>query len=649
MYFQNGSLKLKITVITIVFSLIIALVIASASFLWYRSSVRQNMVQAAEFNLQLVEGIIDPKLSSVQMLARWCSTNRQVSSYFGSETDGNSSSANAGGTDNQYRLEAFDRVREQMQSSDAAFYMNRVLIVGNGEKHIQTGSRMTQSLPITAENLGALSSYNNGEPCWFESIIQDPLSFEGDYVILLCQPVLHLYTKERVGTIYIAVSTGLFTDPLQSYYIQPDSSIFLTLGNNSYIISGAGNAAANSNFSHADIDFSNTELLNVATINAKTKVGRVNIGGKSHTYVQYPFTADGIYLTQILSASQDAEQMRLFFKIAVFMAFLLVLFALVLRSFMNRLVGIPVNKLTKRMKTISEGDFTYDPDIEWQNEFGVLGKGINNMSQNIKELMSKTVENEKMKREIEFKMLQNQINPHFMYNTLNSIRWMATIQNAPGIAEMVTSFASLLRNISNRNDEMFTLRQELSFLEDYFTVQKYRYGGSVSMTVEKCDESLLDANIPRFTLQPLIENAIFHGIEPKGNAGIIQISITSDYASKIDIIVRDDGIGIPAEKLGTILSDDANSGKGLFKQVGLANVHKRLQLVFGEDYGLSVESSAGEYTVVTVRIPYTKVSADAASSDAQDAPASVDSATGAENSPPSTDATPETQAGESAK
>ena len=587
MSFQNGSLKLKITIITIVFSLIIGLVITTASFVWYRASVRRNMVQAAEFNLQLVEGIIDPKLSSVQMLVRWCSTNRQLSSYFEGES-----------SDNQYRLEAFNRLCEQVQTNEASHYLNRVLITGSGERQVQTGSRMPQSLPLTTKNLNSFARFDNGISCWFESIIQDPLSIESDNVILLIQPVLHLYTKERIATAYVAVAAELFTDPLDSYYIQPDSSIFLSFGTNSYKISGGKIIAS-------DIDFTNTEPVNIETVNSKTKVGKVNISGKSHIYVQYPFVTDGICLTQILSVSQDSEQMRLFFRIALCTVFLLIVFALILRAIMNRLVGIPVNKLTKCMKKISEGNFTYDSDIEWQNEFGVLGKGINNMSQNIKELMNKTVENEKMKREIEFKMLQNQINPHFMYNTLNSIRWMATIQNAPGIAEMVTAFASLLRNVSNRNDEMFTLRQELSFLEDYFTVQKYRYGGSVSMTVEKTDESLLDAYIPRFTLQPLIENAIFHGIEPKGNAGVIQISITSDYDSKIDIVVRDDGIGIPPEKLDSILTGDSGNGKGLFKQVGLANVHKRLQLVFGEEYGLSVESSAGEYTVVTVRIPYT--------------------------------------------
>ncbi len=597
MFFQNGSLKLKITVITIVFSLIIGLVITTASFLWYRASVRRNMVQAAEFNLQLVEGIIDPKLSSVQMLVRWCSTNRQLSSYFGGE-----------GSDNQYRLEAYDRLREQVQNNEASHYLNRVLIAGSGEKQVQTGSRMPQSLPLTVENLDTFASFNNGEPCWFESIIQDPLSFEEDNVILLTQPVLHLYTKERLATAYIAVGAELFTDPLDSYYIQPDSSIFLSFENNSYKISGGTIIAS-------DIDFTNTEPVDIETVNSKTKVGKVNISGKSHIYVQYPFVMDGISLTQILSASQDSEQMRLFFWIALFTVFLLIIFALILRTIMNRLVGIPVNKLTKRMKKISEGNFSHDSDIEWQNEFGILGKGINNMSRNIKELMNKAVEDEKMKREIEFKMLQNQINPHFMYNTLNSIRWMATIQNAPGIAEMVTAFASLLRNVSNRNDEMFPLRQELSFLEDYFTVQKYRYGGSVSMTVEKTDEYLLDAYIPRFTLQPLIENAIFHGIEPKGNAGVIQISITSDYESKIDIVVRDDGIGIPPEKLDSILTGDSGNGKGLFKQVGLANVHKRLQLVFGSEYGLFVESKVNEYTAVTVRIPY-KGAAPAPASDA---------------------------------
>ena len=114
----------------------------------------------------------------------------------------------------------------------------------------------------------------------------------------------------------------------------------------------------------------------------------------------------------------------------------------------------------------------------------------------------------------EYRMLQNEVNPHFIYNTLNSIRWMATIQHAPGIAEMVTAFARLTKSISKGTQKLVPLQEELALLNDYFTIQQYRYGGDLEIEVSRIESETLcrDCLIPRFTLQPLVENAIFHGL-----------------------------------------------------------------------------------------------------------------------------------------
>jgi two-component system sensor histidine kinase YesM len=214
--------------------------------------------------------------------------------------------------------------------------------------------------------------------------------------------------------------------------------------------------------------------------------------------------------------------------------------------------------------------------------------GINRMALEITVLMDKTIADEKNKKDLEYRMLQNQITPHFLHNTLNSIKWMATIQNAGGIAEMTTALSRMLQTVSKDVRKVVPLRDELLLLNDYLVIQKYRYGDSVTLEKEIADDALLDTLIPRFTLQPLIENAIFHGIEPKG-AGTITVKIAEnpDNAEAL-VTITDNGIGMKGEK-----------GAGM----GIRNVDERLRYAFGEAYALRIESEEGKYTAITIRLP----------------------------------------------
>ena len=200
-------------------------------------------------------------------------------------------------------------------------------------------------------------------------------------------------------------------------------------------------------------------------------------------------------------------------------------------------------------------------------------------------------------------MLQSQINPHFLYNTLNSIKWMATIQNAPGIAEMTTSLSKLLKDISKGTTTLISLEHELSLIRDYFTIQQYRYGGTVTLRIDTEDEALLSCRILKFTLQPIVENAIFHGIEPKGSSGCVAIRIYRDESLDVRIDVTDDGIGMTPEVASSILSANAPTGSSFFKEIGISNVHKRLQYEFGSRYGLTITSTPGEFTTVSILLP----------------------------------------------
>ena len=184
---------------------------------------------------------------------------------------------------------------------------------------------------------------------------------------------------------------------------------------------------------------------------------------------------------------------------------------------------------------------------------------------------------------------------------------MATFQRAPGIAEMVMALSRLLKSISKSNERLVPLYEEFALLNDYFTIQQYRYGGTITLDVSYIEDESLNHSclIPRFTLQPLVENAIFHGIEPKGSAGEVTLRVERDTANG-DVLIHltDDGVGMTPEQAAKALQEPGpEEAAAKYRHVGMWNVHKRLQYSFGEAYGLSIESEPDIGTTVTIRLP----------------------------------------------
>ena len=262
----------------------------------------------------------------------------------------------------------------------------------------------------------------------------------------------------------------------------------------------------------------------------------------------------------------------------------------------------PIDRLVNHVDRIAKGDFSQEESLESQDEIGLIGKAVNTMSSQIEQLMDKRLEDEKEKSSLEIRMLQAQINPHFLYNTLDSIKWIAVIQKNSGIVKAVTALSKLLKNMAKGVDQRVTLREELDFVRDYVTIEKLKYVEMFDLEVDIGEEILYEARIVKLTLQPLVENAIFSGIEPGGKNGTIRIhAYEKDKCLCID--VRDDGIGIPEEKIPELLNHSEKLKGDQMSSIGMPNVDRRLKLIYGEEYGLSVESRVGEYTQITVRIP----------------------------------------------
>ena len=206
------------------------------------------------------------------------------------------------------------------------------------------------------------------------------------------------------------------------------------------------------------------------------------------------------------------------------------------------------------------------------------------------------VEQEKRKREYELIALQYQINPHFLYNTLDSIKWLASAQGSAVIEKTAQSLITLLKRTISDSSECISIQEELKNLEYYIEIQKIRYYNSFDYVVN-AEECVLACNIPKLILQPLVENALFHGINDCGRRGVISVSVRREKDICV-IVIMDNGNGMDVNRVKQQLSIKSRKG------IGIGNVDERIKLYYGSNFGLSFESEIGEYTKVYVRIPY---------------------------------------------
>ena len=299
------------------------------------------------------------------------------------------------------------------------------------------------------------------------------------------------------------------------------------------------------------------------------------------------------------AVSLNTIKTRLFIVFVI--ALILCILALI-NSYISSRITNPIRELEKSVGVLEAGNLSAPVYIGGSYEIRHLGKSISDMAGQIRLLMQDIVREHEAKRKQEFDTLQSQINPHFLYNTLDSIKWIAVIQKNSGIVKAVTALSKLLKNMAKGVDERVTLREELDFVRDYVTIEKLKYVEMFDLEVDIGEEMLYDARIVKLTLQPLVENAIFSGIEPGGKNGTIRIrAYEKDKCLCVD--VRDDGIGIPEEKIPELLNHSEKLKGDQMSSIGMPNVDRRLKLIYGEEYGLSVESQVGEYTQITVRIP----------------------------------------------
>jgi len=330
----------------------------------------------------------------------------------------------------------------------------------------------------------------------------------------------------------------------------------------------------------------------------------INVDKIPMQVVYYKLQNMNWYILNEIPLNLNSENIILLQKMLLKILLLSILVIFILSYFWLKKVIKPLNELAGKMEDMGKGRLGFTFSNIPKNELGLVIEHFNEMSLNIVELIKRNEEIEKGKRKLEIEVLQAQINPHFLYNTLNVIKWMAAVIKSNDIVDCVVALGNILRPVFKSSEPLCTLEEEVRYVRNYIKIMNFRYGNSIGFDID-IPEELLKNKILRFILQPLIENAIIHGSGNMDRPICICLKAWLE-GDAIIIAIKDSGIGMDINKLDSInhelenMTPDKQTNKG--KGIGIININQRIRLYFGNSYGIKIESSEGRGTRILLKI-----------------------------------------------
>lgn len=331
----------------------------------------------------------------------------------------------------------------------------------------------------------------------------------------------------------------------------------------------------------------------------------VNIGGNKYMFISYTSTITGWKFVRTFPYERYQSGMQNITYVMIACLILMLALWYIVNHFAVRKMTLPIRNLLDAMKEVENNNLNVELEVNSRSDFGTINKGFNNMVVQIKSLFERIVSSEERRREQEVLMLRYQMNPHFLYNTINAIRLTAIMDRQGKIADMLLILGRFLRNAILTANELIVVENEIACIRDYVSLQQMRYMDGLKFELDAA-EACLGFKIPGMLCQPIIENAIMHGLTGRlssGEEAILRMNLTESEDTLL-ISVYDNGKGMSKEKISALF-DDTNEDlptQGSL-HIGLKNIQKRIRLVFGPEYGVEVESEEGSYTIVKIKLP----------------------------------------------
>lgn len=394
------------------------------------------------------------------------------------------------------------------------------------------------------------------------------------------------------GSVFIFVDEKVFSDIYIIKDTSQNSNIFIAEGNGR-IISHSDKEKINENlysdpvynhvFDNDDSNYYVTDIDKVKTIVA-----------------YYTLKEWNLKIIETIPVKEYTGEVRELFLITAILAVFLFFSLLAISIIISKRITLPIKELKAAMKKLHNGDFNVRIKAKNRDEFGDINSSFNYMAEKLGELIEKLLSEERLRSEAELDMLQYQINPHFLYNILSSIRFSSISSGDVRTADMLQVLARLLKRTLGNAGKLVPMETEFMNLKDFIFIQQLQYNNKIIVEYN-LEDNIWEYMIPNLLLQPIVENAIFHGFDRNMDNPTIRITGKKEE-EKIVFCIHDNGKGMSEDKIKEIYLDEDKIQRG-FTNIGMANVRRRLQLNFGEQYGLKIESKLGEGTMILVNLP----------------------------------------------
>lgn len=587
-FFANNSFKKKLTIAFLVIGLLPLILISIIYQNILNNRISTDSETASIEKLRYMSLNIERQIEISEQLLGWITYNQRLENILTKSYENN--------YDKQLDIIEFSSyVMEYAVNANIESNIFKILIVEEDGSSFQMGNSYSLLDKDSLINAGWMENYHRRQAD--QLIPAKDIYVKNASIFPMSSRIYNNSTGRPIGWCLVTFQNDLYSKCLISGSRQE----------NIFLLNKGGQCIGHVSQELVGTNLSNDPLIR-QILDSQDTTGHVTgkYGGVPSILHYYRIPSTDLVAVQCTSLEAFLLEKRKMTRLSIlFILSTMAVILLVILYLRGKLIR-PLNIISDYIKRVPDSGFKGNMVLEGDDEFKKIASSINTMELEIRDLIEARQREADIKKELEFKVLQNQINPHFLYNTLNSIKWMATLQHADTIRDMTAALGRLLKNISKGTADRIPIYEEMSLLDDYILIQDIRYNGKIKVEYRIGDGQITQAYIIKFLLQPIVENAIFHGIEPKDGCGTITIYLEKQEE---DIVIRilDDGIGMTQKQIDALLEPGTGQEnlRGL-NGVGISNIHERIIMTYGRGYGISITSEPGIYTSVTLRIPYEK-------------------------------------------
>ncbi len=585
--FRLGKLKFRSIQANIIaaFMYLIVITILIIALMAYYLAFDSLEINSKDYTAQLISQVndyIDSYVTNMENISHMVFYNSDLREYLADDIS----------KDKTRELSLEKKINNLMSSIlSSRNDINSIVVFGNNGNVIseKVETKINKNINIRDQSWYRNALNANGEAVISSSHVQNLFQDEYRWVVSLSRSIKSYDNEQSIGVMLVDLNFNVISSMCSKIKLGKRGYIF--------IVDSQGNMVYHPQQQLVYSKLKNEDISRVLETSNGSFIANEN--GEKRIYTVKTSMNTGwktVGVTYVNELVGNKKQMQLYYLSGGTVCLLI---AIILAIFMSRRISKPVKILESSMNEAEKGNFDIKVNIESDDEIGELSKAFNIMIAKIKELMLQNLKEQELKRKSELKALQAQINPHFLYNTLDSIIWMAEGKKCDEVVMMTSSLAKLFRLSISKGEEIITIRNEIEHIKSYLTIQKMRYRDKLDFEID-VDENILKYRTLKILLQPLVENAIYHGIKNKEGTGVIRITggVVGDC---ILLQVIDNGVGMSSEEVENILKSAARSESG--SGVGVKNVNERIKIYFGENYGLEFISRPDEGTTANIRLP----------------------------------------------